>query len=303
MHLRQVGLALLGVVACSGGGSSDDPDAPPADPPDADPSGYAELIAHDWTLAAGTESFQCVRLTTTTELWIHGLRPVAPLGTHHTVLSITDPSGPDGVSTCNETFALGSAVLFASGVGTDALELPPGVAVRVPAGMQLLLNLHLFNASSDPLSGHSGIAVITLDAGEVTREAGVILAGKAIGLNIPPGPSTQTGRCTVQTATELYAIMPHMHQLGTHMKVTFDGATGSRVLLDEAYEFGDQRYRVLSPTQQAAAADAIVVDCSYDNTTPDIVRFGESSNDEMCFAITYTIPRITATAGSAFCIN
>jgi hypothetical protein len=305
MHARHRLVPLFALAAaCSGGGTDpDEPDGAPPGPPDADTSGYTELIGHDWTLPAGTESFQCVRVTAATDLWVHGLRPIAPLGTHHTVLAITDPNGPDGASTCDNTFAIGSAVLYASGVGTEALELPPGVAVRVPAGQQLLLNLHLFNAGSEDLSGHSGIAVVTLAAAEVTAEAGVVLAGKVIGLNIPPGPSTQSGRCTIPSATELYAIMPHMHTLGTHIKVTFDGASGSRVLLDEPYEFGDQRYRMLLPTQAVAADDRVLIDCTYDNTTPNTVGFGESTNDEMCFAITYTIPRITATAGSAFCIN
>jgi hypothetical protein len=304
MQLRSSGLvALLLLAACSGGDdSAGGPDAPPP-APDADPSGYTELISEDWTLPSGTEQFHCVKLTTTTDLWISGLRPIAPLGTHHTVLAFGDPDGPDGTTTCGQTFALGSTVLYASGVGTEALELPDGVAVNVPAGKQILLNLHLFNATGDSLSGHSGISITTLAPGAVTSEAGVILAGKAIGLQVPPGVSTSTGTCTVPTATQLYAIMPHMHQLGTHMKVTRRDDTSSRVLLDEAYSFGDQRYRMVSPIEPAAAGDTMSIECTYDNPGSTTVTFGESTTDEMCFAITYTIPRITGTLGSAFCVN
>lgn len=295
-----LGLVLLGCG--SGGGSTDDPDAAPPTA-DADPAGYHELISQDWTLGSGTEEFHCVKLTTPTELWIHGIRPIAPLGTHHTVLAFQDPDGPDGDSTCGQTFALGSTVLYASGVGTDALELPDGVAVKIPAGKQIMLNLHLFNATGDALTGHSGIEILQMDAAAVQQEAGVILAGKMIGLNIPPGESTQTGYCTIPSATELYAIMPHEHVLGTHLAVTHQTDSNSRVLMDEPYSFSDQRYRVLSPTEQAGASTTLKIDCSYNNTTSQTVHFGESTTDEMCFAITYTIPRITGTAGSAFCVQ
>jgi hypothetical protein len=293
----------LALIACGGGGgSTDDPDAAPPSP-DADISGYTELISEDWTLPSGTEEFHCVRLTTQTDLWIHGIRPTAPLGTHHTVLAFQDPNGSDGQSTCGNTFALNSTVLYASGVGTEALELPDGVAFKIPAGKQILLNLHLFNASGDALTGHSGIEVLTLDPAQVTTEAGVILAGKVLGLSVPPGPSTSTGTCTIPSTTELYAIMPHMHTLGTHLKVTHNTDSGPRVLLDEPYSFGDQRYRVLSPTEQGGANTTLSIECSYDNMTPNTVHFGESTTDEMCFGITITIPRIMGTAGSAFCVQ
>ena len=66
------------------------------------------------------------------------------------------------------------AVLYASGVGTDALELPDGVAVKIPAGKQILLNLHLFNASDTPLEGTSGIEVNRIEPEKIQHEADMI---------------------------------------------------------------------------------------------------------------------------------
>lgn len=42
--------------------------------------------------------------------------------------------------------------------------------------------------------------------------------------------------------------------------------------------------------------DKIHVDCTYDNDTGMTVPMGESSNQEMCFAISYRFPKLPETA-------
>jgi hypothetical protein len=101
-----------------------------------------------------------VRLTIPTEMYITDIEAQAPIGTHHTVLSIASAmaAGPDGEQNC-AVGTLGMVMLYASGVGTSPLNFPPGVGIRVAAGTQLHLNLHLYNASDDEISGESGIWV------------------------------------------------------------------------------------------------------------------------------------------------
>lgn len=279
-----LGLSLLA-------GCDAESDVPQADAgPGAD--GYVTLIEGDWTLPSGTEKYVCVRTTVTSDVWISAIRPVAPPGTHHTVLMLGAPDGPDGITDCASSLV--KPAIYASGVGTQALEMPTGVAVHVKPGQQLLLNLHLFNSGDEPLDGASGIEILRADPATIEHEAGVVLAGKAQGLQVPPGKSTQIGTCTTPADVTVFAIAPHMHMLGTHMKVSYAAtatATPS-VLLDGPYAFDEQRFQLLTPQLTSTAGGKLKVECSYMNPSVDTVVFGEHTEEEMCYALTFIYPPI-----------
>jgi hypothetical protein len=164
------------------------------------------------------------------------------------------------------------------------------VALHVRPGQQLLLNLHLFNASDNSLSGTSGIEYLPANPSDVVHEAGVALAGKAAGLTVPLGASTQIGTCTIPGPVTAFAMAPHMHLLGTHMTVTFTHAGSTQTLMDVPYTFDNQMFHPMTPQVVAARGDTLQVACSYMNETGNIVSFGESTTDEMCFAMTYVYP-------------
>ncbi len=242
------------------------------------------LIAGDWSLTPDSENYVCVRQTVTEDTYIKKIIPIAPLGTHHFVLMIGDPDGPDGTTSCNST--LSKPAIFASGVGVQPLEMPEGVAIHLKAGQQLLLNLHLFNSSDSPLSGTSGIAIEPSVLVDDAHAAGVVLAGKTLGLTVGAGVTTQQGTCTTPDAgVTMFAIAPHMHLLGTHLTASYNGVT----LYDDDYAFDEQQFRPITPTVTTAGGK-LTVTCTYTNYSGSIVRFGESTNDEMCFAITFAYP-------------
>lgn len=251
------------------------------------------LIEGEWTLPPSTEDYQCIRVTVPEEMYVNSFVPVIPQGTHHTVLTIAPSDGtPDGQQSCNG-FVNGPNMLFGSGVGTDRLVFPEGVAVRIPAGSQLLLNLHLFNTSTtETLHQTSGIRVTTLPAADVVHEAEIVLAGKDEGLTIGPRQvTTQTGLCTFQHEQTIFSVFPHMHQTATHMTVTAVPTSGTETtLFDEEYSFDSQVYQAIAPEMQMQVGDQLRVDCTYDNPTNRTLRFGESSEDEMCYAGVYRYP-------------
>ncbi len=180
--------------------------------------GWQTLIEGSWSIPAGSEGYRCVRATVPEDMYISQFRAVIPLGTHHTVLATDSAGGPDGEFDCTAN-TLGDGAIFGSGVGTNPIAFPPGVAVKVSKGQQLLLNLHLFNIGDSELTGTSGTEIKTIPADQVEHEAEVVLMGNVFNLHIPPGQSTQTGRCVMNGDVTLFAVNPHMHQLGTHMKV------------------------------------------------------------------------------------
>lgn len=115
-------------------------------------SSWQPLVEGGWKLEPGSEGYFCARKTVEEELYVKSFRAIAPLGTHHTVLTVGEPSGPDGLTECS-TLQNHDSMLYGSGVGAEPFAFADGVAVRIPKGTQLLLNLHVFNALDRPLSG------------------------------------------------------------------------------------------------------------------------------------------------------
>jgi hypothetical protein len=298
-------LALPFVLAfgCDGGGSSsgDDTDVPDADPnaPDALPGDWIELIASSWTISPG-EEYQCERLTVTEDIWIKAFRSDGPLGSHHSVLTVGD-AGSDGTFPCgagdNEP-----AMIYGAGVNTNDIAMPDGVAMKVPAGSQLNLNLHLFNTQpTDELSGTSRVLIQVVPESEIAGivEAEVVLMGP-LTFTVPEGNGQDiNGQCTMSGATNLFMVNPHMHQLGVHQLVIADRAAGDMMIHDGDYDFSDQRIYPITPIAMAAG-DRVMVTCTYDNDSGDPVPFGDSSTQEMCFATTYRYPALGGTFG-IFC--
>ena len=256
-------------------------------------TGWEELITGDWELAPGTEAYRCVRVTLPEDVIVGAFKPLGPPGTHHTTLSLGTPSHPDGTTECGglDGFTAGRGI-WGSGVNTDAAELPAGVGMRLEAGQQLMLNLHLFNTTTAPLSGHSGIAIRRMSSSAMTHEAGATLIGP-VDFMLPPGEmTTVSGGCTFKQPETIVGVLPHMHRTGRHMKIVAERANQLELtIFDGAFDFMEQlTYPV--PSVAFGTGDRLRVECTFENDTDRAMGFGESTNDEMCIAGTALYPRM-----------
>ncbi|MBA3503612.1 MAG: hypothetical protein M4D80_39940 [Myxococcota bacterium] len=284
--------ALAVVVACGGGGETVPP-MPDGPPPD--PEGWVRLMEGDWSLAPGEEGYFCVYVTVPADIDVKAFRPLAPPGTHHTVLTkFTSATPADGTQRCTVS-TNGTSMIYGSGVGAPDFEFPAGIGLRLTKGTRLLLNLHLYNATDAPLSGRSGALVKPAAAGELKNFAELVLAGPTIGLNVPTGTSTQSGACQISRITstpiQVFALSQHMHKLGKHMKsvITRSGSPDI-VLQDIPYDFESQKFHHTQQLVELRPTDTLTTYCTFNNTTGATVGFGESSDDEMCFTDLYYYP-------------
>ena len=178
------------------------------------------------------------------------------------------------------------------GVGTEALVLPPGVALKLSRGDFLNMGLHLYNVSTDEITGTSAIEVVLMDPSAVEQETALSPVG-VFNVSIPPAQRhTQSGECTVQEEQTVFAYLPHMHQLGAHFKATFVIGGEERVIHDAPYLFEEQFQFTLPEPLHLSPGDKIVTECTWDNPTMNTVTFGESSDDEMCFNGIYAYPKL-----------
>lgn len=310
-----VAMPVLG-AACSGtpAGTGDPPDSGVTPPDLSGPSAdlaqplpphtrLLHLISSDYTIPPGSERYQCQRITADKDLYILKVTPVSPLGVHHEVLAIDPSNGPDGVSRCGPLDTTWRP-LFASGVGSPSLDMPQGVALKVPAGSKLVLDLHLFNARpTGDINGTAAVDVVVADSDEGYQLATVPFIGP-VNFTIK-APGTVSGSCTVSNDTSFFAVFPHMHTTGKHIKISA-GRTGSEtVVWDDDYTFEEQRFGAFPDWKGPKAValkkgDKISVTCTYDPSGYG-KKFGDSTTDEMCFAISYVTPAINTFGGSPFC--
>jgi hypothetical protein len=269
-------------VAAGWGCGGESPDATPDAP---DFTSFKTLITSDWSLQPGTELYQCATATVVRDMYITELRPNIPLGTHHTVVSIGAKVSPDHPGyECGNPFEFGGRFIYGTGVGSKPFQYPTGVALKLTAGQQVHINLHLFNTGDEVLSGTSGVDVRESDGSTIQNLARMELSGPDT-LTIPTGVSTQTHTCNALSEISVVSFQPHMHQLGTHLTYTVTPVTGEPyTLYDQDYMFEGQEHVMFDPIRTLYKGDQLKIDCTYNNTTGNIVRFGESSKEEMCFA-------------------
>jgi hypothetical protein len=201
-------------------------------------------LAVSWAVEAGEQTHQCARLEVPEGIDIATIDALAPPGTERLTVWYADAAVV--ASGCPDIDAEG--LLFD---GRDALELPTGVALRVPAGKDLWLRADVFNDSDTPLTGTSGISLAATDQAHELADVVWLSADMAAG-----------DSCEMPEDTFLFAIAPDVAS-GAHMLLTahssfaggdvtlFDGGAtvGSRSLAQPvALRAGEGVHAACAPT-------------------------------------------------------
>jgi hypothetical protein len=246
--------------------------------PDADLSGlvWTPLITGDWSLPAGEEDpSDDHSITLDRDIYVGAIRPIDPVGTHHTLLD-------NG----------GAGVIYASGVGTNEVIFPPGVGLKLTAGTTLNLQLHIFNPGGSAISGTSGVEIVEVAEADITDIADIFLPGPFDFVLAPMQQTVHSGSCTVTQAQTLFALFPHMHQLGTHFKMSVTKGGTEQMVHDKPYDFNEQTFTKFDPIS-LSPGDSVNTECTWLNTTAQGVFWGDGSNQEMCFSILYRYPALS----------
>jgi hypothetical protein len=178
--------------------------------------------------------------------------------------------------------------------GEGVFSLPGNLAVKIPAGAQIIVNHHYLNAGmTDVAEAQSSINVYYADPTipHTTSSVAVVLDTQ---LQVPTGASTYSVDCTINQAYQSWMEIPHMHNWGTHITITdTPAATGVPAQLfdmdwqpDYAFDFN-----VVATSQSPTApflfnaGDKIHIQCDYMNNTGAAMTFG----DEMCLLVNFTV--------------
>jgi hypothetical protein len=115
-------------------------------------------------------------------------------------------------------------------------------------------------------------------------------------INIPAhGTLDQT--CTFNVGPTLdgrniFSTFLHMHKLGTQISSTVNpGPSQVSLGTDPSFSFSNQSWTPLKPYAQLHTGDKVATRCVWNNPTDTAVKFGENTENEMCFAIVAYYPK------------
>jgi hypothetical protein len=251
------------------------------------------------TLSPGEERIVCVDKRLPSDHPIDVVQMTSDLtpGGHHIILykssATTENTTPFPCQSFRDILT-GTVPLFIAQKPHTELEFPRGVAYRFPAGQMVRMELHFLNATQAPASIAGTVHLGEATAGTVTDHANLLFWGR-VDIDIPAaqqatvGPSFHYFR---QTDLHIFGVTGHQHHLGTGFKIELANAiddTAAQTIY-ENNDWANPPLKSFDPPLSPKDGQGFRFTCSYDNTTSQTVKFGESVNDEMCFLWAYYYP-------------
>jgi mono/diheme cytochrome c family protein len=185
----------------------------------------------------------------------------------------------------------GTPLLSAYAPGRNADIYPAGMAKRIPAGSNLIFQMHYAKTTNNAETDRTSIALVFAKQ-PVQKMVETLLIVNDL-FAIPPGAENhEANAChTLRRDVELINYMPHLHVRGKDMKYEIAYADGKRETLINvpAYDFNWQTLYKLKQPLAVPKGAKLIVTAHFDNSAknksnPDptkTVRFGEPTYDEM----------------------
>ncbi len=201
-----------------------------------------------------------------------------------------------GSNRVDETGLLGGWV-----PGTGAIQVDQGQGFRIPADNVIIVQIH-YNTVNSTDPDRTNIDMYFNEPGQTSQVLGMYPFPDS-NLDIKAGDSNakEGTSFTLPLSIDVYGVFPHMHQLGTRIRVTSTRQGEEQCLVDiPEWDFNWQGIYFFKDPIEVRATSTISIDCWYDNSaanqpngqSPRDVQWGEGTYDEMClnYFITEELP-------------
>ncbi|MGH9751414.1 MAG: DUF3471 domain-containing protein [Blastocatellia bacterium] len=204
---------------------------------------------------------------------------------------VNDACAQSNTNVRSASAGAGSAILTAYAPGKNPDVYQPGTAKRIPAGSNLILQMHYSKTTGKPEKDRTSLALVFAKQ-PVEKTVETLTVVNSLFL-IPPGAENHevTACYNVQRDLQFVNYFPHMHVRGKDMKyeVIYPDGRRETLLWVEKYNFNWQTLYTLKNPAPIPKGSRFVVTAHFDNSArnkynPDptqTVRFGEPTYDEM----------------------
>lgn len=211
---------------------------------------------------------------------------------HHVILFAVPNRQPAEKHPCTELDMINVRYLAAGGSEAGNPEMPPGIVMRLQAGMQLMIQSHWINTATHSVDGQNALNVKMGPASPTNTVAGLFTA-VTTSIDIPAAsPGAAHVDCAIGEDMTFFTLGGHMHSTGTEIAISFQPMGGQpteiyRTAWQEIYGANPPRnHYTLDAPFVAKAGDHFVVDCKYTNPTSTPITFP----GEMCVMWGYHFP-------------
>jgi hypothetical protein len=291
MH-RLIALPLVILAGCNSAPA--DPFPPPAN--------GLQIKTAPYTVEASSEKYFCYTKTVTQETAAIEVQTHEGTLVHHLAVFQTIVPEPDGFSECPSLIKETWLPLYGGGRNTGGMKLPDGAGFKFPKDAQILVQLHLVNATTHAVTETTTVnLVFGADPASLTP-AGIYAVGNRT-FTIPTGATSYpvVGQCgfNKKAPIDVFALFPHMHRLGRAIQLEHGTTESSAqpIFRVDPWSFGDQPMKMMNA--KIVPGDFLRATCTYDNTDGHDIHYGESTFDEMCFVVLFYTPFDTLGA----CLN
>lgn len=286
MRTKLLPLSLLSLAALVGCGPN---------PVDALPSNFLQFETGTFDVGPG-DVFECFYLDAFAEedLAIVGSTGTQGKGGHHIVAYWTDVfRDPQHHACIDEEMTTWHQIAGSAGDGGEVVGLPDGLAIKVPAGMQLVLQAHYINTSGEVQSVNDSVTLEKADPSDIVAYANYYVTNDDQFQVNPNAAGQSVSTCTLDRDLDVVTLLGHMHEEGKsyRLEIVDDQDQPLEVLYEHAWEPSFTSH----PPVDYWPADAplhlpkgtrLRQTCDWQNTTADPLIFPR----EMCLAFMYYFP-------------
>jgi hypothetical protein len=224
-------------------------------------------------------------------------KPVAPAAFKTAIPKLPPPTDPNDHS---QEGQLGPGTLIATTApGTNAMIYDPGQAIRIPAGAELVFQVH-YTANGKEATDQSSVGLIY--AKEAPKQEIHNSAFLNPLLKLPPGSDNQAVDSAIEFNQDVHitALFPHTHLRGKswEYRLIYPDGSSNVVLAVPKYDFNWQTYYVFAKPLVVPKGSRLEATAHYDNSVnnpsnPDPkkeVHWGDQTWEEMQYSgITYYV--------------
>jgi hypothetical protein len=255
---------------------------------------------------SGWEGTQCVvkRLNNPTQIRVNQIHNQLGPASHHLIVYRTNDPNEQPIPFACQPFVntlnpSQGGPLMITQKADELLTMPPGVAVTLQPGQMIRLEMHYINASPAPVDVTATTTFVPISDSDYQYEADFLFVGSP-DISIPAfgtatlGPSFFRIPPNLATAS-FFGATGHTHQWGVNAWLaTAPGPFGPDTPIYDIpnWNWHEPETVYYDPPIQVPANGGFHFSCTWNNLSPNLVTFGESANQEMCFFWTYYYPSV-----------